>query len=128
MNNVILQPAADPYARRNYQLTVETTVALSVIQPHVTESMLKELTLYAEGGGVRVWGVRSVHRTPWTRIRRGDVVLFARDKRFFGEADIIQKTDSQKLATKLWDDPTGSSDTWPLIYFLTRTASNAIIK
>jgi hypothetical protein len=119
MSYVILQPTADPYARRNYQLTVESTVSLSVIQPHVTESTLNELTLSAEGGGVRVWGVGSVHITPYTHIRRGDVVLFARDKRFFSEADIIQKTESQTLATKLWGDPTGSSDTWPLIYFLT---------
>ena len=89
MNNVILQPAADPDARRNYQATVESTVALSDIQPHVTKSMLNELTLSAEGAGVRVLGVRSVHRTPWTRIQRGDVVLFAREKRFFSEADMI---------------------------------------
>jgi hypothetical protein len=118
MPNVILEPIADNAARQNYQATIESTVALSVIQTHVSLSVIEKLTISGNGEEVCVWGVRSTHKKAWERTREGDVILFSRQNRLYSEATVITKTNCPGLARQLWGLSNGFRDTWHLMYFI----------
>ena len=104
MTSVILQPAAGPDAQQHYRDTMESPVALSRIQPHVSASVMADLTTSGSGGGVRVWGVTPSGESKWNRIQPGDLVLFAGHGRFFASAQVIATAHSWGLADDLWGD------------------------
>ena len=125
MTSVILQPAAGPDAQQHYRDTMESPVALSRIQPHVSASVMADLTTSGSGGGVRVWGVTPSGESKWNRIQPGDLVLFAGHGRFFASAQVIATAHSWGLADDLWgDDDDGRR--WEFTYFTTPPESQDI--
>mgnify|MGYP001166434303 CR=1 FL=1 len=118
MANIILQPASDDISRTNYEATIEKSVDISLILPHLNQETTTELNQYTREEGLHIWGVKSNHQTAWHKMQRGDLVLFARDNRFFSKAEVIAKIDSVPLANQLWGNYDDNGNTWNLIYFI----------
>ena len=118
MTGVILQPASGKEAQRHYKNTIEAPVAFSRIQPHVSSSFLEALTLSGVSDGICVWEAIPGNESKWNRLRKGDVVLFSRDSRFFSKAEVIAKTDSFFLANEL-SESNAKGDMWEFVYFIT---------
>ena len=122
MTRVVLQPAGSRDAQRHYRDTIESPIALSRIQPHISSSVLETLRETVTGDGVCVWGVTPSSESKWNRIQNGDTVLFAGNGRFFSASKVIAKTHSWPLANELWDsDATG--ERWEFLYFITSPTS-----
>ena len=122
MTSVVLQPAGSRDAQRHYRDTIESQIALSRIQPHISSSVLETLRETVTGDAVCVWGVTPSSESKWNRIQNGDTVLFAGNGRFFSASKVIAKTHSWPLANELWDsDATG--ERWEFLYFITSPTS-----
>ena len=122
MTSVVLQPAGSRDAQRHYRDTVESPIALSRIQPHISSSVLEMLRETVTSDGVYAWGVTPSSESKWNRIQNGDTVLFAGNGRFFSASKVIAKTHSWPLANELWDsDATG--ERWEFLYFITSPRS-----
>lgn len=119
MSKVILQPSGNKDAREHYDDTIENSVSLSKIKPHVSPEEFKVLNDIYPNGECKVWGVTpgGSNLTKWNRIESGDVTLFSKDKKIYASAVTTYKLHSPSLASKLWDY-NNKGQTWEYIYFL----------
>jgi hypothetical protein len=119
MNKIILQPARDRAALRNYQNTVIGTVSIASITVYLNEAQQNDLWEIYPSGAVRIWGARAQGNgaTKWNRIATGDIALFARHKMIFSSAAVTYKFHSEKLAAHLWGFDQ-KNKTWEYIFFL----------
>jgi len=60
MPQVIVQPAAGLEARRHFTNTIERSVPLTRIQPHMSEADYRRLAAFYDGDHVWVWVQRRV--------------------------------------------------------------------
>ena len=117
MPQVIVQPAAGLEARRHFTNTIERSVPLTRIQPHMSEADYRRLAAFYDGDHVWVWGATPGVYSRWARIHTGDIVMFYRDKRFIRTAKVTFPCQNRALAIELWGrDPDG--ETWEYIYFV----------
>jgi hypothetical protein len=119
MNKIILQPARDPAAVRNYQQTVVGTISILSIAAYLSKAQQNDLWQIYPSGTVRVWGARAQGNgaTKWGRIATGDITLFAREKMIFSSAVVTYKLHSEELAAHLWGFD-HKNKTWEYIFFL----------
>ena len=104
MTQVILQPASGKHPTEHYRETIENSVPLVRIRPHISDELFASLQgLYPEGRAL-VWGaIPGEQNTPkWDRMQTGALVLFYKDKRFISSAQLTLKTRSSRLARELW--------------------------
>jgi len=116
---VVLQPIGQ--AATNFQNTIVTPVSLSILEPHLTAIDLKYLAETYPEGVAPVWGVapgrNGQNRRRWQRMNIGDLVLFAKQGRFFSSGEVAWKVHSKRIATELWK--VSSHDEIPeYIYFV----------
>ena len=121
MEQVVLQPAADPTAVVNYKNTITNRVSLNRIRPYISTAEFDRLCELYPSKDAAIWGVvprkNNRNKKRWERIQVGDVVLFSAQKRIFSSGVITFKTHNKSLAKQLWgNDPDG--ETWEYIYFL----------
>ena len=114
---IILQPASGPDARRHYDHTIAHPVPLEDIAPVLAPSDLESLNPLCPGGTVAIWGVTPSKIGQWSKMGRGDTVLFSRERQLFARAEVIYKCHNQSLAEFLWGrDEDGQ--TWEYLYFI----------
>lgn len=121
MSLVILQPCGNAVARAHYLDTVQNLVTLSDCEPYLAATDFGRLREAHPTGFAAMWGVtpgvRDVNARKWTRIREGDVALFASDGRITGCGVVSTVFRSTELARRLWGiDEDGA--TWEYMYSL----------
>ena len=119
MSKVILQPSGNKDAREHYVDTIQNSVNLKSIKPHISNTEYNVLQEIYPSGECKVWGVTpgGHNITSWNKIERGDVTLFSKEGAIYSSAVTTFKLHSPSLASMLWDyDSKGQ--TWEYIYFL----------
>ena len=108
MQQVILQPCADPTAQANYQRTIEHYVSLGDIKPYLTPEQEAKVKALYPGGMLQIWGVNDgkneINRRKWQKIKRGDVVFFAWESTMHSSASVTYTFDNEVLSKYLWHD------------------------
>lgn len=103
---VIVQPARNPEAKRNYRRTVDSPVSLDEARPYLNDDDWRRLSTLHPAGRVPLWGTtageRGQLRTRWSRISTGDTVLFTGKGEVFKVARVTHKFRSAPLADTLW--------------------------
>ncbi len=119
MSKIILQPSGNKDSREHYQDTIENSVALEKVKPHISNHDFKILKSIYPSGFCKVWGVTpgGNNLTKWNRIETGDVTLFSRKGGIYASAVTTHKLHSKALATELWSY-NKKGQTWEYIYFL----------
>ena len=119
MNKIILQPADD--ASQRYVVTIQNSVDINKIKRFVREEEYNILAKYYRDRRILVWGVTpgkgDVNCRKWSRIKRGDTTLFARQDRIIASAIVTLTTHNKELALDLWNQ-NSEGETWEYIYFL----------
>ncbi|MRG48582.1 HNH endonuclease [Chitinophaga sp. SYP-B3965] len=121
MSKIILQPCANLIAQSNFRNTIENSVSLRKVLPFVTPEEAKELRKFYPSGKLQVWGVQprnGLNEKKWTRITRGDIALFSKNKTIFTTGIVTLTLHNKALAEALWGN-SDIGDTWEYIYFLT---------
>lgn len=118
---LILQPCGDADALEHYVGTIQNTVQISKILPHLPVSD-REKVAGAFPAAVAVWGVtpgkNGTNTRKWTRMQIGDVALLYRQKQFFFKGVVAYKFNSPELARELWGEKQ-DGETWENIFLLT---------
>jgi hypothetical protein len=121
MLNIIIQPTGNKDAEAHYENTVKNPVDITKIGQFVEKDVFTKLQSMYKNGKVPVWGVTPAKNksniTQWKKIQKGDIALFAANKRFFASAVVTIKIHNKDLALELWGED-GNGQTWEYIYFL----------
>lgn len=120
MRKIILQPCANKLAYNHYEHTIKDAVSLDLVDKYVTRAQANILGAIYKNGTCRVWGIEPKsggNSNKWEMIRKGDVVLFSRQRKIFATAVVTAKLRNYKLATELWGYGEDKS-TWEYVYFL----------
>ena len=131
MNRVILQPASNKASRINYENTIVNSIRLDTIVKYINPKQEQELREIYPSGEFKVWGIdrdaegRSTKVNDWSRITKGDVALFARDKQVYASATVTVKFRNAKLAEFLWGYKEAGI-TWEYLYFIDELKSQNI--
>lgn len=119
---VILQPAGNKGGREHYVDTIENTVNLEKFQSLIDAKVYSQLIESHPTGFAAIWGVvpgnSSGNFNKWQRISRGDLVLFAADKRVQSYGLVAEKFQSKTFAEALWG-LSPENQTWEYMYTLT---------
>jgi hypothetical protein len=123
MTKIILQPYRDALAYEHFQETVATKVKLSSINRFLTAAQRKTLASIYPDGMCNVWGVepkkKDLNVRKWERIRPGDIVFFARNKRIHYSGIVTLTIRNKEAAFRLWKDNRKTPpSTWECMYFL----------
>jgi len=121
MTQVVLQPCGEGLPAQHYIDTVERLVSLDQIARFVSEIDIRNLRSIFREKRVAAWGVtpgkKSVGANKWSRMKIGDLALFARAGKIFSAGTVVYKIHNPNLAKELWgEDKEG--DTWEYMYFL----------
>lgn len=117
MSELFLVPAGEATARANF----ERTVRQSIPEPELDglDPVLVGLAQQVPGG-VRSWGTKpgrdDRHVGTWSRMERGDWVLFGFDGLFPVAARVLARVHSPMVARRLWGEDEG--ETWEYMYLL----------
>ena len=92
---ILIQPAADKAAKRNYEETIVEGVWIEQLKNSLSESEfneIKELNL----SKIKMWGMvptekNEEERKEWVELKKDDWVLFYAEKKFFYVAKIHSK-------------------------------------
>ncbi|WP_102335729.1 HNH endonuclease [Salimicrobium jeotgali] len=127
MQQVILQPTGNRGARANYQNTIKREVPMEKIAQFLEEDTIEELQrLMNYSNGVPTWGVTpgksGVNINKWNKVQRGDVTLFAAEKRVYSAGTVVLKVHAPDLARALWGE-NSDGNTWEYVYFLDEITS-----
>ncbi len=117
MSNLFLVPAGDPRARENFERTVQRRIAVGDLERlGATTAKLAR----SARGGVGAWGTKpgqdDRHVGTWSRMERGDWVLFYFDGLFPVSARILTRAHSPAVARRFWGEEEG--ETWEYLYLL----------
>jgi predicted Zn-ribbon and HTH transcriptional regulator len=117
MSELFLVPAGDSSARLNFERTIRAAVSerdLDGLDPSLVE------LARAVHGGVRAWGTKpgrdDRHVGTWSRMERGDWVLFGFDGLFPVAARVLARAHSPAVARRIWGEDEG--ETWEYMYLL----------
>ncbi|WP_181035099.1 hypothetical protein [Arthrobacter sp. B0490] len=123
MSLVIVQPARNAVARKNYARTVDNPVSLTETASYLAPEDQQQLTGLHPSGTVPLWGTTAGERgqlkTRWDRISSGDTILFTGDSEVFKVGRVTHKFRSAGLADTLWAPKTtanGHSASWEYMY------------
>ncbi len=109
--NIILQPCASKEAMIHFKDTIDNGVLINKFKDR---EYYKDL-LAIGGSKIKVWGVQG--DSEWKRMKRGDLVLFYKNRKFFYIAKVFLKVQSKELAEELWGvDEKGKA--WEYLYFI----------
>lgn len=121
MANVVLQPVAHPLAQEHFNRTIAHTVSLNKMEQYFNRETFQQLKQIYPNGQAFVWGVKNgkegKNKRLWERLRCGDVVLFAKNKKIFKSGIVTMTASNFDLAAELWTIDKGT-ETWENIYFL----------
>jgi len=127
MKKIILQPAADKASERHFKHTVINSIRIADILEFITHNEAERLRENYPSGEFKVWGI-----TPsdgkvksWSKINRGDTVLFAKSKFIVYSATVTFKSQNNRLAAKLWGFDK-EQNTWEYLYFLDELTTQEI--
>lgn len=121
MENVILQPTGNGKDNEHFQNTILKGVSLDIIKGYVDDGLYTRIKDLNPDGRVRIWGVtngeRDVTKRKWEKIKTGDVVFFAQNKKICKSAVVTLTFINKALAERLWgiDD---KKRTWENIYLV----------
>ena len=119
---VILQPAGNKGGREHYVDTIEKPVSFQKYKSIIDSSLYSQLLEAHPSGAAAIWGVVPGNSTgnvnKWQRISKGDVVLFAADKKIHSYGLVALKFNSKNFAEKLWG-LSEDNQTWEYMYTLT---------
>jgi len=102
---VHIVPAGDKESREHHKKTVEKRVSMDTFEKFLTIQQIKKFThlpstLYA------CWGItngkKKVNYNQWVKMKKGDLCIFYRDKKFFSVCEVVCKFKNRKLAMHLW--------------------------
>lgn len=117
MSELFLVPAGDPTARENFERTIRQPIpdrTLTDLDPALA-ALARRVR-----GGVRAWGTKpgqdDRHVGTWSRMERGDWVLFGFDGLFPVAARVLASEHSPQVARRLWGEDEG--ETWEYMYLL----------
>lgn len=121
MGKVVLQPTANELAYRHYEKTILHSISMSEIQKYVDLETCQKLKQQYPDGFVHLWGIvgkeGSPNRRKWKQMKKGDIVLFSKNRRIFSSAVVTLTLHNKELAESLWGvDENGN--TWENIYFV----------
>ncbi|MEX5271554.1 hypothetical protein [Kocuria sabuli] len=130
---VIVQPARNPEARRNYARTVDNPVSLAATADYLIAEDQQELTRLHPAGTVPLWGTTAGERgqlkTRWERMGSGDTILFTGAGEVFKVARVTHTFRSPDLANTLWEPKitaNGHSASWEYMYAFNQPMDLAI--
>lgn len=120
--NVFIQPIGPTNSNSNFTKTIsEIKYELDDLTNFIDEKTTKLLKETYGNKRIPIWGTqpgkRDVNRHKWDKMKKGDLVLLASNKRIIASATITGKIDNKKLAEYLWETD-DKNNTWSLIYFL----------
>jgi len=119
---VVLQPAGNKGGREHYVDTIEKPVQFQNFQSYIDPKLYELLLSAHPSGEAAVCGVvpgkSPGNANKWGRLSKGDLVLFAANKRIQSYGLVSQKFISKKFAEKLWGLNEGN-ETWEYMYTLT---------
>lgn len=123
MTQVVVQPARNSVARKNYTRTVENPISLEEIEALVDPGDFEVLREMHPSGYVPLWGTTEGERkqllSRWNRIESGATVLFTGGGEIFKTTTLTHHFRSKALADTLWDPKTtanGKRQSWELLY------------
>ena len=115
MKKIVLQPVPEVVNNN----TLEKSVSLEEIKDFFSAKGYEKLSEIYPSGEVKVWGIKSTKRniSKWSKVKDGDLVLFAKKGKFFASGEVTHKIHSKNLAKYLWrnDD---DNETWAFIYLV----------
>lgn len=121
MANVILQPVANKLAQEHFQKTITHTVSLKRIEPYLSNKEFEQLQRIYSDEGAFVWGVQDgkggKNKRLWEKVKRGDVVLFSKNKKIFKKGIVTFTISNFDLAAELWSI-NEKNETWKNMYFV----------
>ena len=121
MAQVILQPAGNKGAREHYENTIANPVPLDRLRRFIDEELANDLARIHDSNEIPVWGVtpgkNNVNAKKWNKIKKGDVALFAANKKLWASSIATLKIRNRPLAVDLWGLKE-DGETWEYIYFL----------
>ncbi|WP_456272633.1 HNH endonuclease [Bacillus sp. AK031] len=117
--SVGLQPASatNKVAQKNLKLTIYKRAPEELITSFIPSKTKREyLKKISNGKGFYVWGVRSGVYNQWTKLSRGDHVMFASKGNFFLWGTVVITLHSPDLARQLWPD--SDDESFEYIYIM----------
>ncbi|GAA4842303.1 hypothetical protein GCM10025787_24440 [Saccharopolyspora rosea] len=119
MTNVLIQPCANPVARRNWRKTIdqEITFSSAPYAAALTASELGELTSLHSGGAAMFWGRTSFHDKAMSSVRTGDVVLFTWRNHIRAIGTVGASFRNPEFGDLLWHEP-GDEERFPNVFSL----------
>lgn len=106
MTKVVFQSAADRMSAENLEKTLLNPVTLSELSTLQGSSDLEELQTIYPGNMARIGGVKrgkdDEQKAEWSKLERGDVVLFKKDEEIFLSGIVTYCIRSPELAEELW--------------------------
>lgn len=117
MPSIITQPTGNKDARDHYVDTIEGTVDLENFKHLLQDRDRVALQEIYPDGKIKLWGVTSggANKTKWSKIKKGDITIFSRDKLIYSSAVTTYKFKNTSLANFLWGTNT-NGETWENIY------------
>src|SRR5213076_2130129 len=126
MATVALQQVSSPYARENASRTLEKPIALKFLRPHLDPAVFSKVEAACKDGVVYVWGSKSERRHQTYKVlERSALVLFRRGGSIYKFGVVIEKTENEAFAQKLWGRDT-DGHTWSTIYFFARIVDKVV--
>lgn len=115
---LILQPCGKDVSKEHYENTIEgMKVDIDTLKEYITEEEYNDLIQIYPTKKCMIWGIMEANKKKWEKISRGDITLFAGNKKFFTSATVTYKIRNKLLAEFLWGTDSDNK-TWEYIYFL----------
>jgi MoxR-like ATPase len=113
--HLYLVPAGNSSARINFERTVRQPVPREACEGLVPREFIEAS---AEEGKIFLWGCIAdpPNERTWSRLRRGDFVLFVQQGRYTALARVLEKARSKELSNTVWAEENG--EPFELVYSL----------
>ncbi len=119
MRKIFIVTASGSEAYSHYQDTIKRKRSLSEIQSLLKDKQIAELTRLYHGREFAIWGATpgSGNINTWTRMDKGDYVIFYQQGKFILIGEVALKLHNQELAKYFWGTDK-NRETWEYTYFI----------
>jgi|GEM_PF-1041088 len=111
---IFLAPRSNGTSYKNFQSTIESGIDYAIIEPYLTSQGRIALDT---GEKLFAWGNKETKKTSWSKMEKGDIVLFYKKGAFVYAGRLLYKQHSKDLSLKLWPAKK-NSEPWTCIFFL----------
>ncbi len=114
MSQIFLAPRSSETSYENFSSTILEGRTYRDIEPYLDESEKKDLSRFDV---LKIWGNKESLRSRWSKMQRGDHVLFYAKGIFYYSARVELTKFSPELGRKLWPVDT-NGEPWSCLFFI----------